>query len=73
MPWKTNSVDNYPSIICPKLKTSLHEMNQHYWLNDENSSSKCDSFKQFKNRVKLEKYQQKTGSRNADACSLNFK
>ena len=39
-----------------KLKTSLHEMNQRQWLNDVNSSSKCDSFKQFKNWVKFENY-----------------
>ena len=31
-------------------------MNQRQWLNDVNSSSKCDSFKQFKNRVKFENY-----------------
>ena len=37
-----------------KLKTSLHEMNQREWLNNVNSSSKCDSFKQFRNRVKFE-------------------
>ena len=39
-----------------KLKTSLHEMNQRQWLNDVNSSSKCDSFKRFKNRVNIENY-----------------
>ena len=40
---------------CRQLP-SLHEMNQRQWLNDVNSSSKCDSFKQFKNRVKFENY-----------------
>ena len=39
-----------------KLKTSLHEMNQRQWLNNVNSSSKCDSFKKIKNRVKFENY-----------------
>ena len=39
-----------------KLKTLLHEMNQRQWLNVVNSSSKCDSFKQFKIRVKFENY-----------------
>ena len=39
-----------------KLKTSLYEMNQRQWLNEVNSSSKCDSSKQFKNRVKFENY-----------------
>ena len=50
MPWETNNADNYPPII------SLHEMNQRQWLNDVNSSSTCDSFKQFKNRVNFEDY-----------------
>ena len=50
MPWETNNADNYPPIIC------LHEMNQRQWLNDVDSSSKCDSFKQFKNRVKFANY-----------------
>ena len=44
MPWETNNAE------------MLHEMNQCQWLNDVNSSSKCDSFKQFKNRVKFENY-----------------
>ena len=39
-----------------KLKTSLREMNQRQWLNDVNSSSKCDYFKQSKNRVTFESY-----------------
>ena len=48
----------FPPYNLPdrKLKTSLHEMNQRQWLNDVNSSSTCESFKQFENRVKFEDY-----------------
>ena len=39
-------------------------MNQRQWLNDVNSSSKSDSFKQFKNREKFEKYLTDVTNRN---------
>ena len=39
-----------------KLKTILHEINQQTWTRNINSSTKCDSYKSFKSRVKFEQY-----------------
>ena len=39
-----------------ELKKILHEINQTTWLRALNSSTKCDTYKQFKNRVKFEQY-----------------
>ena len=39
-----------------KLRKVLHEINQQVWKRALDSSTKCDTYKQFKSRVKFEQY-----------------
>ena len=47
---------NLLDIPDSELRKILHEINQQTWMRALDSSTKCDTYKQFKNRVKFEQY-----------------